>query len=142
MKPQSVAAAPPHLPAQQRAQTRMPTSAEKVLLVKRDGYHCHFCGIPVIRSEVRARIRKVYPHALPWGKKNLEQHAAFQAMWATYDHVLPHTRGGTNNFENMIITCQPCNCARMDFTLDEVGLIDPRTRQPVQSTWDGLERFR
>jgi hypothetical protein len=23
-----------------------------------------------------------------------------------------------------------------------VGLLDPRTREPVRSAWDGLERFR
>jgi len=26
--------------------------------------------------------------------------------------------------------------------LKQVGLIDPRTREPVRSTWYGLERFR
>ncbi len=29
----------------------------------------------------------------------------------------------------------------MDYTLDELGLIDPRTREPARSSWDGLERF-
>jgi hypothetical protein len=30
----------------------------------------------------------------------------------------------------------------MNWTLDEVGLIDPRTRPPVRSDWTGLEEFR
>lgn len=34
------------------------------------------------------------------------------------------------------------NYARMDFTLDELGLRDPRDRERVRSSWDGLERFR
>ncbi|MCX6971643.1 MAG: HNH endonuclease [Verrucomicrobia bacterium] len=57
-------------------------------------------------------------------------------------HLLPHARGGTNDLENIVITCAPCNYARMNHTLEEVGLIDPRTREPIKSTWDGLERFR
>ena len=59
-----------------------------------------------------------------------------------YDHLLPHARGGTNDFENMLVTCAPCNCGRDNLTLEEVGLSDPRLREPVRSAWDGLERFR
>jgi len=35
-----------------------------------------------------------------------------------------HSRGGDNSFENMVITCAPCNYARMEFTLEELGLLD------------------
>ncbi len=137
-----VADAPPILPKDQRIQSRMPTATEKQLLHQRDGYHCRFCGIPVIRTEIRDRLRKEYPDALPWGRTNPEQHAAFQALWLQYDHLLPHARGGNNDVENVVITCAPCNYARGGYTLEEVGLADPRLREPVRSTWDGLERFR
>lgn len=127
------------LPKDQRIPVRMPNAAEKKKLHERDGYHCRFCGIPVIRAEVRTKIHKHYPL---WGRKNSEQHAAFQCMWAQYDHVLPHAKGGNNDLENVVVTCAPCNFGRMDYTLEEVGLSDPRLREPVQSSWDGLERFK
>lgn len=76
------------------------------------------------------------------GSRNIDQHAAFQAMWLQYDHLLPHARGGDNSLDNVVITCAPCNFGRMNWTLDEVGLIDPRTRQHVRSVWTGLEQFR
>ncbi len=136
-----VADALPSLPDDQRVAVRMPTPAEERILHQRDGYYCRFCGIPVIRATVRKAIREAYPDALPWGRTNQSQHAGFQAMWATYDHVLPHARGGDNAAENVVVTCQPCNCARWHYTLAEVGLRDPRTREPIRSTWDGLERF-
>jgi 5-methylcytosine-specific restriction endonuclease McrA len=126
---------------QVRVKARMPTPDQKQELLRRDGYHCRFCGIPVIRTEVRKRIHAVYPHALPWGSRNIEQHAAFQAMWVQYDHILPHAGSGTNDLDNIVITCGPCNFGRMNYSLEEVGLIDPRTREPVRSSWDGLERF-
>jgi len=132
---------PQQLPGQHRVKERMPTQAEKRTLLKRDGYHCRFCGIPVIRGEVRERIRRVYPGALRWGSKNNDQHAAFQALWVQYDHLLPHARGGNNELDNMVITCGPCNFGRVHYPLGEVGLIDPRMRDPVRSIWDGLERF-
>jgi len=133
--------APPSMSRKHRIRLRMPTTAEKKALLQRDGYHCRLCGMPVIRREIRERIRKVYPSALRWGRTNPTQHAAFQAMWTQYDHLLPHARGGDNSLDNIVITCAPCNFARMNYCLEEVGLIDPRTRQPVRSTWDGLERF-
>jgi hypothetical protein len=136
-----VAGAPPIFLKVERKSTRMPTTSEKRFLLQRDGFHCRFCGIPLIRNAVRNRIKRVYPEALPWGRTNLTQHAAFQAMWVQYDHLTPHARGGGNDPENMVITCAPCNFGRMNYTLEEVGLIDPRTRNPICTSWDGLERF-
>ncbi len=125
----------------QRIEQRMPSSAEKQILLARDCYRCRFCGIPVARPEVRQALHKLYPEALPWGHTNASQHAAFQAIWAQFDHILPHARGGDNDLENIVVTCAPCNFGRMQYTLAEVGLSDPRTRQPIQSDWDGLERL-
>ncbi len=133
--------APQEISKENRVKERMPTTSEKNQLLLRDGYHCRFCGMPVIRREVREFIKKIYPEALPWGKQNIEQHAAFQAMWVQYDHILPHARGGNNDLDNMVITCAACNYGRMQYTLDEVGLVDPRTREPIRTTWDGLERI-
>lgn len=126
----------------ERARERMPTSAQKRALFLRDAYHCRFCGIPLVRAEIRQGIRKVYPHALRWGPKNADQHFAFQAMCTQYDHIVPWSRGGKTDLDNMVVTCWPCNGGRSHYTLQEVGLLDPRTREPVRSTWDGLERFR
>jgi hypothetical protein len=124
-----------------RTERRMPTIAEQRELHLRDGYHCRFCGIPVIRREVRRRMMTAFPRVLRWGSRNADQHAAFQAMWAQYDHLTPHAKGGTNDFDNIVVTCAPCNFGRMEYTLDEVGLADPRLREPTRSAWDGLERF-
>lgn len=136
-----VPGAPPHLPKPERIPVRMPNAAEKAELHKRDGYHCRFCGAPVIRVEIRNLLKRAYPEALKWGVRNVDQHAAFQAMWLQYDHVLPHARGGGNGNDNVVITCAPCNYGRMDRTLEEVGLLDPRDFDPVHSDWDGLERL-
>lgn len=120
---------------------RMPTAAEKRLLHERDHNHCRFCGIPVIRPEIRKRMNGVYPRAVLWGRRNVDCHAAFQAMWVQYDHIVPFTRGGPSELSNLVVTCAPCNFGRMQYTLEEVGLMDPRGREPVTSAWDGLERF-
>jgi hypothetical protein len=142
VKPQVTAGMLQDISMEQREKVRMPTTAEKAQIHLRDGYRCRFCGIPVIRREVRERIRKPYSNALMWGRRNPEQHAAFQAMWAQYDHLLPHAKGGSNDLENIVVTCAPCNFGRMCYSLEEVGLADPRSRAPIRSDWDGLERFK
>lgn len=129
-------------PLQQKSQQRMPDAKIRKALIERDGYHCRYCGIPVVRQETRNRIRKLYPDALRWAAGNKNQHAAFQCLWLTYEHVVPHCRGGDNSLQNMIISCQACNCAKMNYTIEEVGLYDPRNYEPVKSDWDGLERFK
>lgn len=130
---------PETIPKDSRDSVRMPNMQGQKALHDRDGYHCRFCGIPVIRKEVRQVIKKLYPDVLQWGKKNVEQHATFQAIWVQYDHLLPHARGGTTDLDNMVITCAPCNYGRMNYLLEEVGLAYPDTLEPVHSAWDGLE---
>lgn len=140
-KPLPVSDQPPFLPKDQRIRVRMPSASEQAAMKRRDGFHCRFCGIPVVEKRVREVLHRLYPDALPWGNRNSEQHAAFQALWLQFDHILPHARGGGNDPENVVITCAPCNYGRTDLTLQEAGLSDPRSRQPVKSTWDGLERL-
>ncbi len=132
--------APPRLPKAERLPVRMPTDTEKAAILQHYGHNCAFCGIPVIRKEVRKRFMALYPQAVTWGD-NPSQHAAFQCMSLQFDHVLPHSRGGDNSFSNIVIACDPCNCGRWFRTLEELGLSDPRDRPPVKTSWDGLERI-
>jgi len=121
--------------------SRMPTSAQIKELHERDGFHCRYCGLPVIRPEVRKRAAALYPSAVTWGTTNSSQHAGFQALWAQYDHVVPHSRGGTNDLSNLVVACAACNFGKMSYRLEELGLCDPRDFASVKSQWDGLERL-
>lgn len=124
-----------------RVEARMPTSEQKRALHARDGFHCRFCGVPVIRPEVRKVASRLYPAAIGWGKTNISQHAGFQALWAQYDHVVPHSCGGANELDNLVVTCAGCNFGKMSYRIEELGLMDPRDFPPVISEWDGLERL-
>jgi 5-methylcytosine-specific restriction endonuclease McrA len=76
--------------------------------------------------------------------KEFDKHAAIYVMRAQYDHVIPYSRGGGNDLENLVLTCYPCNFGRSNNTLEEMGLLDPRKRKPIEcvfSGWDGLERL-
>jgi hypothetical protein len=125
----------------QREKTRMPSSELKRMLHIRDGYHCRFCGTPILRRQVRKRLVELYPKAV---HGNGVRHAAVFVMEVQYDHIVPHSKGGRNELENLVLTCLPCNYGRGGFTLEEMGLSDPRTHQHVEciaSGWDGLEQL-
>jgi hypothetical protein len=134
--------ATPSLSRGQRIGERMPSAAIKRAALGRDGFQCRFCSIPLITAERRDSIRAQYPDVARWGSRNAEQHSAFQAMWLQYDHVIPSSRGGSNELDNIVVTCAPCNNGRAHLTLAEARLTDPRLRAPIKTHWDGLERFR
>ena len=119
--------------------------ALEATVVARDGHWCRFCGIGVIRREMRTAVRNAYPDALRWGAKVEEMHAGFMAMTACFDHVLPYSRGGATDLGNVVLCCWPCNNGRASLTLQEVGVVDPRERVPAPGpgweTWDGLAGF-
>jgi 5-methylcytosine-specific restriction endonuclease McrA len=141
-QPRRILDTPLMVPKEQRAQPRDATAETKRLIHQRDGHYCRFCKMPVIRDKIRSAIRKEYPRAVPWEGTNATQHAAFQCMWAQYDHILPHARGGRSDLENVYLTCAACNYGRGNYLLEEFDLIHPSLHDPRQGDWDGLNSFR
>lgn len=65
-------------------------------LFARDDYTCQYCGRH--RSELRGR------------------------QFLTRDHVVPVSRGGTNEWHNVVTSCSPCNNRKGDRLPTEAGL--------------------
>ncbi|WP_428391627.1 HNH endonuclease [Lichenicoccus sp.] len=57
------------------------------------------------------------------------------------DHLVPHSRGGTDEAGNLVTSCQSCNYGKRDWIIEELGLSDPRMRAPRLDSWDGLRRL-
>lgn len=136
----------PFLNRADRPTPRMPDSEVNRQIIDRDGYHCRFCGIPVIPAEVRRKLVQLYPDSARWGRLNCDQHAALQCLWLQFDHIVPNQRGGPSTFENVVVTCAPCNFGRMEQTIEECGLFHPLERDigptwPGFHAWDGLTRL-
>ena len=124
-----------------RAVMRMPSAEVEAAAYARDGYRCRFCGCRVVHRKARPAMAAMVPGTIRWGTKSSELHGAFSALTATIDHLVPHAKGGDNAPDNLLTTCWPCNFGRGGWLIDEVGLIDPRTRPPVCDEWDGLTRI-
>lgn len=131
------------LPKDQLDPTRAPKAATKRNVLARDGYRCRYCGIPVIDADIRKLLHSLYPVAVPWVSSVPEkQHAAFSCFWLQYDHVVPHSHGGRSDEDNVVISCALCNFGKLDYTVRQLDIADPRTRSPQPAEWDGLERLR
>ncbi len=137
----TVPGAPAFIDEGLRDQKKEPSAEEKKYLIEKYGRNCAFCGIPLVRKEIREALVKKYPDVVTWGKTAASAHAALQCMWMQFDHVIPHSRGGDSSLDNFVVTCAGCNFGRGHYTLEEFGLIDPRTVPIVKTSWDGLERL-
>ena len=118
---------------------RMPPGEATKKLFAQDGWRCRFCHCRVVPPRVRTAMRAALPGAIPWSE-TVGYHGAFFAISASVDHVVPHSAGGTNEEENLVTACWSCQFGRGAWSLQEVGLLDPRARPPVRDGWDGLER--
>lgn len=137
-----VSKSPQVLQKEKRVPARMPNREEMKSIHERDWYQCRFCWTPVIRKEIREKIIKFYPDSIHWWKTNMSRHAAFFAMWAQYDHIIPHARWGNNTLDNLVLTCTACNFWRMNYTLEEVGILYPKDFTiPTIPDWNWLEDF-
>ncbi len=128
-------------PKSEKSELRMPGQAVTNSVFQRDGWRCRFCGVRVVVPAARKALARAVPDALCWQGPNEVLHAAFFYVSATLDHVVPHSRGGTNDPENLVTACWPCNFGRGGYLLMEMGLNDPRGRPALRDDWNGLTRF-
>ena len=78
--------------------------------------HKYYAKVP--RLEVRMNRKNLHMRD---GGKCLYCGVHVKISDASYDHVIPKSRGGPTTWENMVTCCLKCNCKKADKTLAEVG---------------------
>ncbi len=127
-------------PKGRRSRASIKPTAKRELYA-RDGWRCRFCSCRIVVPEARDTMRKALPGAIRWGAVAKDLHAAFFALTASLDHIVAHSSGGDDGPDNLVTTCWPCNFGRGNTLIEEVGLADPRLREPIVDDWDGLTRI-
>lgn len=119
--------------------SRSVTRFEKALFV-RDGYRCRYCETRVVPGSVFKRMQTLLGKEVfdATSRSNSARNGVKLAFSAALDHVVPHSRGGSTDPDNLVTACWPCNYGKAEYTLAELGLNDPRDRQPVVDQWQGL----
>lgn len=78
--------------------------------------------------KVRDRLR---PRRITFNRRNVWLRDRGQCQYCgrgvpshafTYDHIVPRSRGGGTSWENIVVSCLPCNQAKGDATPDEAGM--------------------
>ena len=100
----NVPSAPPYLGRADRPIPRMPTLETQAAIIQRDGYHCRFCGLPVIRPAVRDLIRRAYPDVLGWGVSERVTACRIPVLVAAVRSCLTEQQGGASTLENVVVT--------------------------------------
>jgi 5-methylcytosine-specific restriction endonuclease McrA len=132
---------PKCIPPSERDSTRMPTKAVQNSIFIRDGWRCRFCGVKVICKTARSTLTKIFTIETNWTSLEFQRHSALYALASSLDHLHPHARGGKNDSLNFVTACYGCQFGRGNFTLKEVEIENPLTRNPIIDSWDGLTRL-
>lgn len=84
-------------------------------LLEHYGYKCSYCG-------------KKFPKPSRDSKPELN-----------WDHVVPKSRGGLTNWDNIVISCIPCNTKKDDRTPEEAGM--KLLVKPSRPQWKGAKHI-
>ena len=95
---------------------------------ERDGFKCAYCGNDVVHTRILKRMETlVGPESFRTSGTNAERHGTVFILRATADHVVPISRGGRTELSNLVTSCWSCNYGKSSYTLEEIGLKDPRS---------------
>ena len=109
---------------------------------ERDSYTCRYCGLRQVSKEVLYAFEKVVGvENFRTQGTNAQQHGIIHGFKIVADHVVPFKRGGRTNLDNLVSACPACNYGKDAFTVEQMGIEDPRARRPVSDNWDGLVSF-
>lgn len=109
---------------------------------KRDGYTCQYCGMKVVPKEVFAAYSKLVGEEIFRSTgTNDQRHGIVLAFRANADHVVPWNLGGKTNPENLVTCCWSCNYGKSGYTLEEIGIDDPREKDLRNGEWIGLVEY-
>lgn len=111
---------------------------QKTRIFMRDGFVDRYSGERMIFPPVLRIMSSLMPKEFPFHKnwKTSECHLAYWHLLPTIDHVLPVSRGGTDEESNWVCTSQLRNSAKSNWLLEELGweLKEPGRLQD----WDGM----
>lgn len=83
-------------------------------------------------SAVKFTRRNIYEH---YGHRCCYCGQRYATQELNLDHVMPKSRGGPTNWENIVTSCIPCNLRKGNRTPEEAGL--PLLVRPQRPKWKG-----
>ncbi len=110
-------------------------------LFERDKWRCRYCGIRIAgnRKHFKKFAKSISMPELVSGRTDESRHGIYLMLMASYDHVKPHSEGGSNDESNLVTSCWSCQFGKYKYSLEELGLQNPFKREPeALGDWCGL----
>lgn len=115
----------------------LPKVEKQVFL--RDSYRCRYCGQRIIAKEVFAEYSRIMgKENFSVERENSRRNGLTLGLRGVADHVDPYAFGGLTELENLVTSCYSCNFGKAGYTLEQLGIEDPRSRPPIKDDWLGL----
>ena len=115
----------------------LPNVEKQVFL--RDSYRCRYCGQRIIAKEVFAEYSRIMgKENFSVERENSRRNGLTLGLRGVADHVDPYAFGGLTELENLVTSCYSCNFGKAGYTLEQLGIEDPRSRPPIKEDWLGL----
>lgn len=113
----------------------------KMRVFCRDGFINRFTGEPLIFPAVLRLLSKELPRDFPFQQywRPEGTHIAYHEMGALVTHLVPLSRGGKKEEENLVTTTMPYLLARTDKTIEESGW--RLTWEGFVDEWDGMSTW-
>ena len=111
-------------------------------LFERDKWRCRYCGIRIAgnRKHFKKFARAIRMPELVSGRTDESRHGIYLMLMASYDHVKPHSEGGSNDDSNLVTSCWSCQFGKYRYSLDELRLQNPLDVAPMAlEDWCGLK---
>lgn len=88
-----------------------------VALGERDGWYCHYCQRPFAPIGRKQEFAVKFGVYIGTEKVEKKFYLVYKmpgsiADWPTVEHIIPKSRGGTNDLENLTLACWWCNNQR------------------------------
>lgn len=109
---------------------------------ERDSYRCRYCGLRIISKEVFTEYSRIVgSDNFSVERENSKRNGLTLGLRGVADHVEPYASGGETSIDNLVTSCYSCNFGKAGYTLEQIGIFDPRLKRPVNDGWSGLTEF-
>jgi 5-methylcytosine-specific restriction endonuclease McrA len=114
----------------------------EIEVFERDSYRCRYCDLRIISKDVfREYSRIVGLENFSVERANDKRNGLTLGLRGVADHVEAYASGGETLIENLVTSCYSCNFGKSGYTLEQIGIEDPRLRQPKNDGWKGLSEY-
>jgi hypothetical protein len=109
---------------------------------ERDFYRCRYCNLRIITGEVFSEYSRIVGSDIFSDEKgNNKRNGLTLGLRGVADHIEPYALGAGTEINNLITSCYSCNFGKAGYTLDQLKIEDPRSRQPKDDGWRGLTNY-